>query len=165
METDLVHFANKFIAICKSYQTSFSFHFLCPNSGKIAFTSKKFMNVQLISWLENFVYVTFDTLLLLSDLSNLISYFQSLSVSLAILFSKCALASEEYIIYVLLTLCQMASYASRGGPSNGSVYVCKLPAGTDENMLAEYFGTIGLLKVWGLTRYRFKTISEVLQIS
>ncbi|OAY63606.1 transcription initiation factor TFIID subunit 15-like isoform X1 [Ananas comosus] len=40
----------------------------------------------------------------------------------------------------------MASYASRGGPSNGSVYVCKLPAGTDENMLAEYFGTIGLLK-------------------
>ncbi|RRT55601.1 hypothetical protein GW17_00020981, partial [Ensete ventricosum] len=41
----------------------------------------------------------------------------------------------------------MASYSGRGGPSNGSVYVCKLPPGTDETMLAEYFGTIGLLKV------------------
>ncbi|XP_010907647.2 transcription initiation factor TFIID subunit 15 isoform X1 [Elaeis guineensis] len=40
----------------------------------------------------------------------------------------------------------MASYSGRGGPSNGSVYVCKLPPGTDENMLAEFFGTIGLLK-------------------
>ncbi|KAK8965865.1 hypothetical protein KSP40_PGU011871 [Platanthera guangdongensis] len=39
----------------------------------------------------------------------------------------------------------MTSYMG-GGPSNGSVYVCKLPPGTDENMLAEYFGTIGLLK-------------------
>ncbi|TVU09086.1 hypothetical protein EJB05_42526 [Eragrostis curvula] len=39
----------------------------------------------------------------------------------------------------------MAGYASRG-PPNGSVYVCNLPPGTDETMLAEYFGTIGLLK-------------------
>ncbi|XP_062199022.1 transcription initiation factor TFIID subunit 15-like isoform X2 [Phragmites australis] len=31
-------------------------------------------------------------------------------------------------------------------PPNGSVYVCNLPPGTDETMLAEYFGTIGLLK-------------------
>ncbi|GAY43318.1 hypothetical protein CUMW_073570, partial [Citrus unshiu] len=30
--------------------------------------------------------------------------------------------------------------------ANGSVYVCNLPHGTDEDMLAEYFGTIGLLK-------------------
>lgn len=36
----------------------------------------------------------------------------------------------------------MANYA----PANGSVYVCNLPDGTDESMLAEYFGTIGLLK-------------------
>lgn len=28
---------------------------------------------------------------------------------------------------------------------NGTVYVCDLPPGTDENMLAENFGTIGLL--------------------
>jgi hypothetical protein len=27
-----------------------------------------------------------------------------------------------------------------------------LAPGTDETMLAEYFGTIGLLKVWGLVR-------------
>ncbi|KAJ6801200.1 transcription initiation factor TFIID subunit 15-like [Iris pallida] len=40
----------------------------------------------------------------------------------------------------------MANYLGRGGPSNGSVYVCNLPPGTDESMLAEYFGTIGLLK-------------------
>ncbi|KAL6838960.1 hypothetical protein ACP4OV_031187 [Aristida adscensionis] len=39
----------------------------------------------------------------------------------------------------------MAGYMSRG-PPNGSVYVCNLPPGTDETMLAEYFGTIGLLK-------------------
>ncbi|XP_047048123.1 transcription initiation factor TFIID subunit 15-like [Lolium rigidum] len=39
----------------------------------------------------------------------------------------------------------MAGYASRG-PPNGSIYVCNLPPGTDETMLAEYFGTIGLLK-------------------
>ncbi|XP_068640067.1 transcription initiation factor TFIID subunit 15-like isoform X1 [Aristolochia californica] len=40
----------------------------------------------------------------------------------------------------------MASHSGRGGPANGSVYVCNLPQGTDDNMLAEYFGTIGLLK-------------------
>ncbi|XP_038906136.1 transcription initiation factor TFIID subunit 15 [Benincasa hispida] len=40
----------------------------------------------------------------------------------------------------------MASYAGKGSPSNGSVYICNLPYGTDENMLAEYFGTIGVLK-------------------
>ncbi|WCJ28554.1 TBP-associated factor 15 [Euphorbia peplus] len=40
----------------------------------------------------------------------------------------------------------MASYSGKGAPTNGSVYVCNLPLGTDENMLAEYFGTIGLLK-------------------
>ncbi|GJN34240.1 hypothetical protein PR202_gb22887 [Eleusine coracana subsp. coracana] len=39
----------------------------------------------------------------------------------------------------------MSGYMSRG-PPNGSVYVCNLPPGTDETMLAEYFGTIGLLK-------------------
>ncbi|PON97683.1 Splicing factor-like protein [Trema orientale] len=40
----------------------------------------------------------------------------------------------------------MANHGGKGVPSNGSVYVCNLPDGTDENMLAEYFGTIGLLK-------------------
>ncbi|KAL5565812.1 hypothetical protein UlMin_028976 [Ulmus minor] len=40
----------------------------------------------------------------------------------------------------------MANYLGQGASSNGSVYVCNLPDGTDENMLAEYFGTIGLLK-------------------
>jgi hypothetical protein len=45
----------------------------------------------------------------------------------------------------------MASYSGKGDPSNGSVYICDLPYGTDENMLAEHFGTIGLLKVWSLT--------------
>ncbi|KAJ8625560.1 hypothetical protein MRB53_034090 [Persea americana] len=40
----------------------------------------------------------------------------------------------------------MASYLGKGGPSNGSIYVCNLPFGTDESMLAEFFGTIGLLK-------------------
>ncbi|XP_042459052.1 transcription initiation factor TFIID subunit 15-like isoform X1 [Zingiber officinale] len=39
----------------------------------------------------------------------------------------------------------MANYSGRAS-SNGSVYVCKLPPGTDEAMLAEFFGTIGLLK-------------------
>lgn len=47
----------------------------------------------------------------------------------------------------------MATYPGKGAPSNGSVYVCNLPEGTDENMLAEYFGTIGLLKVGSLTGY------------
>lgn len=38
--------------------------------------------------------------------------------------------------------------SAKGGhpPLNGCVYVCNLPFGTDENMLADYFGTIGLLK-------------------
>ncbi|XP_042487287.1 transcription initiation factor TFIID subunit 15-like [Macadamia integrifolia] len=40
----------------------------------------------------------------------------------------------------------MTSYSGSVVPSNGSVYVCNLPNGTDETMLAEYFGTIGLLK-------------------
>ncbi|KAJ4845648.1 TATA-binding protein-associated factor 2N [Turnera subulata] len=61
----------------------------------------------------------------------------------------------------------MAGYSGKGGAStNGSVYVCNLPEGTDENMLAEYFGTIGLLKkdkrtgrpkIW---LYRDKTTNE-----
>lgn len=43
----------------------------------------------------------------------------------------------------------MSGYSTKGAaPTNGSVYVSNLPLGTDENMLAEYFGTIGLLKVW-----------------
>lgn len=42
----------------------------------------------------------------------------------------------------------MASYSGKGSTLNGSVYVCNLPLGTDEDMLAEYFGTIGVLKVW-----------------
>lgn len=37
--------------------------------------------------------------------------------------------------------------AGKGAPKGGSVYVCNLPPGTDANMLAEHFGTIGLIKV------------------
>ena len=44
----------------------------------------------------------------------------------------------------------MASNPGNHAPSNGSVYVCNLPYGTDDIMLAEYFGTIGLIKVWSL---------------
>ncbi|XP_031271959.1 transcription initiation factor TFIID subunit 15 [Pistacia vera] len=40
----------------------------------------------------------------------------------------------------------MTSLSAKAAFTNGSVYVCNLPQGTDENMLAEYFGTIGLLK-------------------
>ncbi|KAG4973688.1 hypothetical protein AAZX31_11G102100 [Glycine max] len=40
----------------------------------------------------------------------------------------------------------MASNPGNHAPSNGSVYVCNLPYGTDDIMLAEYFGTIGLIK-------------------
>ncbi|XP_019420606.1 PREDICTED: transcription initiation factor TFIID subunit 15-like isoform X1 [Lupinus angustifolius] len=40
----------------------------------------------------------------------------------------------------------MASFPGKFAPLNGSIYVCNLPYGTDENMLAEYFGTIGLVK-------------------
>lgn len=44
----------------------------------------------------------------------------------------------------------MASIPGKFAPSNGSIYVCNLPYGTDDNMLAEYFGTIGVIKVWSL---------------
>uniref|UniRef100_A0A6M2E7X1 Transcription initiation factor TFIID subunit 15 n=1 Tax=Populus davidiana TaxID=266767 RepID=A0A6M2E7X1_9ROSI len=40
----------------------------------------------------------------------------------------------------------MASYTGKGAPSNGTIYVSNLPEGTDDSMLAEHFGTIGLLK-------------------
>ena len=55
----------------------------------------------------------------------------------------------------------MAGYMSRG-PPNGSIYVCNLPPGTDETMLAEYFGTIGLLKVWVLPGNIFATTCKFL---
>lgn len=51
--------------------------------------------------------------------------------------------------------CGMASYIGRSGPSNTSIYVCNLPPGTTETMLAEFFGTIGLLKVRTVTMYFF----------
>lgn len=57
----------------------------------------------------------------------------------------------------------MAGYMSRG-PQNGSVYVCNLPPGTDENMLAEYFGTIGLLKVWVLPGNIFSATTNSLRL-
>lgn len=65
----------------------------------------------------------------------------------------------------------MASYSGKGAPSNGSVYICNLPPGTDEDMLAEYFGTIGLLKVCILTGHSlnlsllcgFAVINAILQ--
>ena len=57
----------------------------------------------------------------------------------------------------------MAGYMSRGAP-NGSVYVCNLPPGTDETMLAEYFGTIGLLKVWVLSGNIFATTTKFVKI-
>jgi len=44
----------------------------------------------------------------------------------------------------------MASIPGKFAPSNGSIYVCNLPYGTDDNMLAEYFGTIGVIKVCSL---------------
>lgn len=40
----------------------------------------------------------------------------------------------------------MAGHSGRGAPSNGCIYVSNLPPGTDEMLLAEHFGTIGLLK-------------------
>ncbi|XP_074273580.1 transcription initiation factor TFIID subunit 15 [Silene latifolia] len=40
----------------------------------------------------------------------------------------------------------MASYLGKGAPPTGAIYVCNLPEGTDEDMLAEFFGTIGLIK-------------------
>ena len=57
----------------------------------------------------------------------------------------------------------MAGYMSRGAP-NGSVYVCNLPPGTDETMLAEYFGTIGLLKVWVVSGNIFSTTTKFAKI-
>ena len=57
----------------------------------------------------------------------------------------------------------MAGYMSRGAP-NGSVYVCNLPPGTDETMLAEYFGSIGLLKVWVLSGNIFATTTKFAKI-
>ncbi|KAL5983099.1 TATA-binding protein-associated factor 2N [Asimina triloba] len=51
-----------------------------------------------------------------------------------------------------ITHVNMESHSGRGMPSNGSVYVSNLPPGTDESMLAEFFGTIGLLKVGNPTR-------------
>ena len=50
----------------------------------------------------------------------------------------------------------MENYSGKEASSNGSVYVCNLPHGTDETMLAEYFGTIGLIKVVNLTGYCLK---------
>ncbi|XP_057527679.1 transcription initiation factor TFIID subunit 15 isoform X1 [Amaranthus tricolor] len=40
----------------------------------------------------------------------------------------------------------MASYLGKSAPTNGCIYVCNLPEGTDINMMAEFFGTIGLIK-------------------
>ncbi|KAJ6726744.1 hypothetical protein OIU79_004805 [Salix purpurea] len=40
----------------------------------------------------------------------------------------------------------MASYTGKGAPSTGTIYISNLPEGTDDTMLAEYFGTFGLLK-------------------
>ncbi|KAJ6317955.1 hypothetical protein OIU76_013493 [Salix suchowensis] len=40
----------------------------------------------------------------------------------------------------------MASYTGKGAPSIGTIYISNLPEGTDDTMLAEYFGTFGLLK-------------------
>ncbi|XP_073318045.1 transcription initiation factor TFIID subunit 15 [Primulina huaijiensis] len=40
----------------------------------------------------------------------------------------------------------MSKYSGKGASMNAVVYVSNLPPGTDENMLAEHFGTIGLLK-------------------
>ncbi|PWA48098.1 Nucleotide-binding, alpha-beta plait [Artemisia annua] len=60
----------------------------------------------------------------------------------------------------------MANYSAKGAPSNGSVYVCDLPPGTYEDMLAKFFGTIGLLKKDKRTRrpkiwiYRDKVTNE-----
>ncbi|KAF9624011.1 hypothetical protein IFM89_007709 [Coptis chinensis] len=45
-----------------------------------------------------------------------------------------------------MRLIGMAHFQARGAPSNGTIYICNLPHGADENMLAEFFGTIGLLK-------------------
>lgn len=62
------------------------------------------------------------------------------------MFSQSSLVGVSYLISWNLE--PMASHLGKATPPNGSVYVCNLPHGTDENMLSEYFGTIGLLKVW-----------------
>jgi len=64
----------------------------------------------------------------------------------------------------ITTFVSMESYSGRGGPRNGSVYVCKLPSGTDETMLAEYFGTIGLLKVWVLPGIVWKPLQRFINL-
>lgn len=56
----------------------------------------------------------------------------------------------------------MASYSGKGAPTNGSVYVCNLPFGTDETMLADHFGTIGLLKVCLLLRFSLFMVFDLL---
>lgn len=48
----------------------------------------------------------------------------------------------------------MANYP-KGAPSNGSVYVCNLPPGTNDNMLASHFGNIGVIKVMLLARFLY----------
>ena len=47
----------------------------------------------------------------------------------------------------------MASYLGKSAPTNGCIYVCNLPEGTDINMMAEFFGTIGLIKVRAILDY------------
>ncbi|KAH1266038.1 Transcription initiation factor TFIID subunit 15 [Glycine max] len=57
----------------------------------------------------------------------------------------------------------MATNPGNHAPSNGSVYVCNLPYGTNDIMLVEYFGTIGLIKVWRRPKiwlYRDKETNE-----
>ena len=41
----------------------------------------------------------------------------------------------------------MMGYVGATPPLTSSIYVCNLPPGTDETLLANHFGTIGLLKV------------------
>ncbi|KAI8538517.1 hypothetical protein RHMOL_Rhmol09G0109600 [Rhododendron molle] len=72
---------------------------------------------------------------------------QSLSLSLhAAPLSLSFLLGAGFAAAHTSNLSMMASYSGKGAPSNGSVYICNLPPGTDEDMLAEHFGTIGLLK-------------------
>ena len=49
----------------------------------------------------------------------------------------------------------------KGAPANGSIYVCNLPEGTDKNMLVDYFGTIGLIKVTRLSKCVFFVILDL----
>ncbi len=51
---------------------------------------------------------------------------------------------------------RMMGFGGAGGGGGGgmvaplptsTIYVCNLPSGTDENLLADHFGKIGLLKV------------------